>query len=508
MQLPNIGDVLLGKYRLEKALGEGGMGIVFAARHDLLGQRVAVKLVRPEFATHAEAAARFLNEARAAARIESDHVARVLDVGTLESGLPYMVLEYLDGADLARVLHERGPLPVADGADYVLQAIEAVAHAHALGIIHRDLKPSNLFLARRPDGLSRVKVLDFGIAKVLGAVQGAGANMTRTNSSIGSPLYMSPEQLLDSKNVDHRSDIWALGVVAYELLTGRPPFVADNSVALFAAIQMSEPASMRVSRPDLGGDLDAAILKCLRRLPEERYSSVTELAASLAPFGTAIGAGAFANTKRIIPFEASPSPAPSPPPEVERVATQQSAVAAASKAIARAPILHIAASTAEPWSTTPPGPPLHGPPGGRLAALLGLGGLVAAALVATVLTVLPRAGPRAVEPVTAAAAASSASVSLEAAAPPSAASSAVAPPLLLTPIEDAPSSRPTVQQTVTPKANARPHATPPPADPAGGAEAARPKPPVVAAPASPRPNCNPPYDFDATGRKIWKRECP
>jgi hypothetical protein len=151
---------------------------------------------------------------------------------------------------------------------------------------------------------------------------------------------------------------------------------------------------------------------------------------------------------------------------------------------------------------------LHGPPGRRLAALLGLGGLVAAALVATVLTVLPRAGPRAVEPVTAAAAASSASVSLEAAAPPSAASSAVAPPLLLTPIEDAPSSRPTVQQTVTPKANARPHATPPPADPAGGAEAARPKPPVVAAPASPRPNCNPPYDFDATGRKIWKRECP
>jgi serine/threonine-protein kinase len=529
MQLPNIGDLLLGKYRLERALGEGGMGIVFAAHHDLLGQRVAVKLIRPEFATHAEAAARFLNEARAAARIESDHIARVLDVGTLESGLPYMVLEYLDGSDLAQVLHERGPLGVADCADYLLQAIEAVASAHALGIIHRDLKPSNLFLARRPDGLSRVKVLDFGIAKVLGAGHGAHASVTRTNTVVGSPLYMSPEQLLDSKSVNHSSDIWAMGVVAYELLTGRPPFMADNPVALFAAIQVSEPASMCVSRPELGGHLDAVILKCLRRLPEERYSSMTELAASLAPFGTVIGASAFENAKRILPLKppppsAAPRTGASDPhfehytkPSHERIAALPHATTVLptvqegrSEPAASAPRLHVAASTAEPWSTSPPVLPMYGRPGRRGLAIFGIAGLLAA-VIATAIAVFPRAGQQRgmgsgspgasgasgtarVEPT---ASASSASSSNFASSP---ASSAVV---------GASSVTEASQKTVILPANTKPPATASPPDLTAAATAARPKATAVAAPPPPsRPNCSPPYEFDATGKKIWKRECP
>ena len=302
MQLPKPGDTLLGKYVLESSLGVGGMGVVYAARHDMLGQRVAVKLIKPEFAVRAKAVQQFLNEARSAARIQNEHVARVLDVGMLESGLPYMVLEYLDGSDLGKVLYERGRLPVTEAIDYVMQAIEAVAHAHTLGIVHRDLKPSNLFLARRQGGGMQVKVFDFGISKIMGDASDGPANMTKTNAILGSPLYMSPEQLRDSKAVDHRSDIWSFGVLTYELLTGRPPFVADNAVALFAAISESEPASILTARPDVSPELDAAILKCLQRKRDDRFGSVTELAFALAPFGSTIAARSYENTSRIMPL--------------------------------------------------------------------------------------------------------------------------------------------------------------------------------------------------------------
>ena len=506
MELPKTGDLLLGKYRLEKPLGEGGMGVVYAARHDLLGQRVAVKLIRPEFATHAEAASRFLNEARAAARIENEHVARVLDVGTLETGLPYMVLEYLEGADLAHVLQERGPLPVADFADYLLQAIEAVAHAHALGIIHRDLKPSNLFLARRPDGLSRVKVLDFGIAKVLGGIHGSNPSMTRTNAMVGSPLYMSPEQLLNSKNVGHLSDIWALGVVAYELLTGRPPFTADNPVALFAAIQVSDPTSMCASRPEVGEQLDAIIMKCLRRVPEERFSSVTELASCLVPFGTVIGASAFENSKRILPLEAS-SPPPqlhpqqgSKPPETPGTSMLPAQPAQpASLPVGPTPLFRIAASTAEPWSSSPPSPPLQR---SRVPVILGVVALLAAALVAMGIAIFPRATHQPLADTRTGIVGSPVTANTD----PGPSPSSALPSESRVPV-DAPIAQPT-PTTITIPATTRPHTTPPPNDVAGAATTTRPKAPGLAPAPSARPNCNPPYEFDATGRKIWKRECP
>jgi serine/threonine protein kinase len=191
------GELLAGKYRVERVLGEGGMGVVVAARHVELDERVALKFLLPGTLGQPDAVARFLREARAAARIRSEHVARVTDVGTLETGVPYMVMEFLEGADLSRILREHGPLPIEDAVDYVVQTCEAIADAHALGIIHRDLKPANLMLVTRSDGGSCVKVLDFGISKVSGPGQDAMA-MTSTSTILGSPIYMSPEQMTSS----------------------------------------------------------------------------------------------------------------------------------------------------------------------------------------------------------------------------------------------------------------------------------------------------------------------
>src|SRR5882757_8726454 len=228
VSLPSENDVIAGKYRVERILGRGGMGVVVAAWHLELDQRVALKFLLPELVERGDAAERFRREARAAARIKSEHVVRVLDVGNWEGNAPYMVMEYLDGRDLSAELRERGRIPVQDCVDYVLQAIEAVAEAHALNIVHRDLKPENLFLARRADGGRLVKVLDFGISKsiILGSID--QPSLTRTATIMGSPFYMSPEQMRTPRNVDVRSDIWALGAILYDLIGGQPPYVAET----------------------------------------------------------------------------------------------------------------------------------------------------------------------------------------------------------------------------------------------------------------------------------------
>ena len=280
------GHILAGKYRVEHVLGEGGMGVVYAAQHELLARRVAVKVLRREVASHPDAVARFLAEARNASRIQSDHVAQVLDMGILESGLPYMAMEFLEGADLETVLAKRGtPLAIDEVMDWLLEAIEAIAQAHALGIVHRDLKPSNLFVERRQNGSTRIKVLDFGISKTIERT-GDPSSITATHALLGSPAYMSPEQLLDPKRVDARADIWALGVVAYQLLAGELPFQGENVVALFDVIQRTFPAPLRASRPEIPRRLEEAVLRCLRREPQGRFAGVSELGVALAPFGT------------------------------------------------------------------------------------------------------------------------------------------------------------------------------------------------------------------------------
>jgi serine/threonine-protein kinase len=283
------GDVVAGKYVIERVLGIGGMGAVVAATHQQLGGRVALKFLLPELATHEVVVRRFLKEARAASQITSEHVARVTDVATLDSGAPYLVMEYLEGRDLSSELAARGPLPVAEAVDYVLQALQAVAEAHAKGVVHRDLKPSNLFLTRRADGTPLVKVLDFGIAKaVFETGDGRRSRDTLTGASgfLGSPLYMSPEQIRNARQVDARADIWAIGVILHELLTGRFPFEAESTTALLAVILTEPPVRLRQHRPGVPPELERIVSACLEKDRGRRTPSVAELAVRLTPFGT------------------------------------------------------------------------------------------------------------------------------------------------------------------------------------------------------------------------------
>jgi serine/threonine-protein kinase len=278
--LAAVGDVLAGKYRVDKILGIGGMGMVVAATHLEIDQRVAIKFMLPSSADSLESAARFLREARAAGRLNSEHVCRVKDVGRFDTGAPYIVMEYLQGENLGAVLRRRGPLRVSDAVDYILQGIEGLAEAHAHGIIHRDLKPDNLFLHKRNDGGAMVKVLDFGISKI--AVAGLS---TRTGDIMGSPAYMAPEQMESSRNVDHRADIWSLGVVLYQLVVGKAPFVAETLPLLCMHVVNDEPLPMSETRADLPDGFEAVVMRCLKKEPADRYADVGELARALAPFG-------------------------------------------------------------------------------------------------------------------------------------------------------------------------------------------------------------------------------
>jgi serine/threonine-protein kinase len=282
--IPKQGEVLAGKYEVESVLGAGGMGVVLAARHLTLGHKVAVKFLLPEVAKRQpEAVERFLREARAATQLKSEHVARVMDVATAEGGAAYLVMEFLEGRDLARVLREDGQLSIAAVVDYTLQAGEALAEAHARGIVHRDLKPANLFLTRGVDGSPLVKVLDFGISKA--PVQGE-RGITRTDAIMGSPGYMSPEQIISAKNVDQRSDVWGLGIVLYELTSGLPPFDGDNIATLSAQIVTETPKPVAELRPEVPKALSDVIATCLEKEPQRRFGSMAELSAALAPFAS------------------------------------------------------------------------------------------------------------------------------------------------------------------------------------------------------------------------------
>ncbi len=279
------GDLLAGKYRIERVLGVGGMGVVVAARHEQLGQLVAIKFVREDALGNEDAVERFLREARSAVRLRSEHVARVIDVGKLDSGAPYMVMEYLDGDDLGQILEERGAMAPEPAVQLVLQACEAVAEAHAAGIVHRDLKPQNLFLTQTITGRPKLKVLDFGVSKTASLTTGGQGALTRTRSMLGSPLYMSPEQMRSARDVDARADVWALGVVLYELLTRRWPFEAQNIPELCLKVVTEPPQPITSFRSDLLPGLVAIIERCLEKDPARRYLDAAALAVALEPFG-------------------------------------------------------------------------------------------------------------------------------------------------------------------------------------------------------------------------------
>jgi serine/threonine protein kinase len=461
------GDLLAGKYRVERVIGHGGMGIVIAAQHLVLDEKVAIKLLLPEALSNTEAVARFVREAKAAVRIRSEHVARVSDVGYLDSGAPYIVMEYLEGVDLAAWLKRSGALAVEQAVDFVLQACEAIADAHALGIVHRDLKPANLFWTHRSDGLPCIKVLDFGISKLLSP--GSASDMTRTHSVIGSPYYMSPEQMHASRNVDVRTDIWSLGVILFELLARRPPFGGESISELAINVATVPSPPIRTLRPEVPPGLEQAIATSLEKARERRFQTIGDFAIALGEFGSP---AARASVDRIVGTLRQAGFPTSPPPPT-------------SPAVSGPALL--GPSTASSWGQT------RGP-GTRRATVAWVGAAIAVVLLGGGLLAVRLLPSRVV--VVAADTATQAPAASQLLPPPD---SAIALPPL----------SPLASSTPAPAASsAAPPGSPRPAPPGhhGGAPS-----PAAPSPAPPTPAqnaaCMPPYYFDAAGHKQYKPEC-
>jgi serine/threonine-protein kinase len=281
-----VGDLVAGSYVVERVIGAGGMAYVALAAHNEQRHRVAIKVLRPENSRRTEVVKRFEREQRTLTMLHSEHTLRIYGFGQ-HDGLPYMLLEYLQGKDLDEHLKADGPLPIERAVEYILQACHALAEAHLLGVVHRDLKPANLFLTRRTDGSPCIKVLDFGISKVSHEQDALGepSLVTKAHAVMGSPFYMSPEQMLSSTNVDSRSDIWSLGVTLYELLTKSLPFAADSATAVCRRIMGDEPTPLRKLRPSYPDGLDEILTRCLQKRPERRFANVANLAARLGEFG-------------------------------------------------------------------------------------------------------------------------------------------------------------------------------------------------------------------------------
>ena len=277
----HIGQIVNGKYRIERQIGRGGMGVVLTATHLQLEHLVAIKVMRRDLVMDDRALDRLLVEARAAARIRSEHVARVLDVGTLENGSPFIVMEYLEGENLADLLDREGALEVEQAASFLLQCCLALAEVHVAEMVHRDLKPGNLFIARLPDGAPVVKIVDFGISKQIGAARDPAA--TTSPQVLGSPFYMSPEQMR-AEPVDERSDIWGLGAILFEMLTGRPPFIGDTLPEVYSAVLNEAPPAVDSLRSGVPGGLDDVVQRCLEKDPAQRFCDVADLAEALAPY--------------------------------------------------------------------------------------------------------------------------------------------------------------------------------------------------------------------------------
>ncbi len=281
--VPQPGDVIAGKYEISRLLGKGGMGVVVEAQHKKLGTRVAIKFLMPDALTSHDSVARFDREARASALLRSPYVVRVLDIDATPDGLPFIVMEYLDGHDLGSEIRRRGQIPVVDAVDWVLQACIGLAEAHARGIVHRDIKPANLYLCKEASG-PIVKVMDFGVSKLLA---GHGEiDLTTTDTAVGTPNYMAPEQLLSSRAIDHRADVWALGVVLYRMLCGAFPFSGATPTALAIAIATEPPVPILSVAPSLPPDVAAAVMRALEKDVARRHADVVAFGRALEPFGS------------------------------------------------------------------------------------------------------------------------------------------------------------------------------------------------------------------------------
>jgi eukaryotic-like serine/threonine-protein kinase len=299
------GDVLAGRYRVERVLGRGAVALVLSVMDLQEGVPRAVKLLGRSARSLPSTVERFFREARAMARLHSEHAVRIFDVGTFADGAPYMVMEHLDGADLGALLKRRGALPAHEAALYLLQACEAVGEAHDHGIVHRDLKPRNLFLTHGEGGRPSLKVLDFGFSKQLTTTE--RERLTLSNAVLGSPAYMSPEQIISPSDVGARSDVWSLGVVLYQLVTGQLPFKGADAAAMMSQVMRGAPVAPSTVRRGLPLALDGVVLRCLEKDPAQRFPSVAALSAALAPFVPEARRGE-------VPAPASEDPPPPLPP--------------------------------------------------------------------------------------------------------------------------------------------------------------------------------------------------
>ncbi|HEX7601374.1 MAG TPA: protein kinase, partial [Polyangiaceae bacterium] len=351
------GTLLTPNLRLLRVLGTGGMGSVWLASHLTLHTEVVVKLMRPELAREPETLARFSREAASAANVKSPHVVQIFDHGVTPDGAPYIVMEHLEGEDLHEYLERLGALAPAQVGEIVTQVAKALTRAHERGIVHRDIKPHNLFLCRVGDGETYVKVLDFGIAKATAELKG-GLDTTSTGAIMGTPYYMSPEQALGQKSLDHRTDLWAVGVVAYELLTGRKAFDGESVGALAVAICSGNlPVPSSVNRA-LGASVDAWFAKACARRPDDRFASAKEQAEA---FHAAISGAPVSR----IPALALAATVPSIPPPVlaaglHTTAPRRAAPSCSTEAPCSRPCSASRASrtpvTTSSWPGTPPEP--------------------------------------------------------------------------------------------------------------------------------------------------------
>jgi hypothetical protein len=289
-----------GNYRVLSLLGEGGMGAVYLAEHPGIGRRVAVKVLHKQFSGDEQLLGRLLNEARAANAIRHPNIIEILDSGMREDGVPYLVMELLEGETLGGRIRRAGALPIRDAVGFIYQTASALGAAHKKGIVHRDLKPDNLFIVPEPGEesgridaelpLERMKVLDFGIAK-LQMPQPGDSVKTRTGTLMGTPIYMSPEQCRGTKTVDHRSDVYSLGVIFFEMLVGQPPFVSDGFGELVNMHLNVPPPSARAQRPEVNEQLDGIVLKMLAKNPEDRYPDMAALTGALKLVGGSLPMG-------------------------------------------------------------------------------------------------------------------------------------------------------------------------------------------------------------------------
>ncbi len=370
-----VGTLVNGKYEVEEHIAEGGIGVIVAARHVALDQRVAIKFLKPKARANIDIVERFEREARLTAQMSSEHVVRVHDVGSTPIGGPYIVMELLTGKDLGAVI-EQGPVPIARAVDWVLQACDALAEAHSMDIVHRDIKPENLFLTEGAGKVPTVKVIDFGISKMPQTQerQGHWARETGTNERFGTPFYMSPEQLRSSGSVDARSDIWSLGAVLFELLAGSTPFEGEDMARLCTSILTKPAKTLRMVRAAAPEGLEQIISKCLEKRPELRYRNVAELAQALLPYGPLETATSRVERIRALVSRAGKSIRP---PTPATAMTVQSLLALAP------PILPVRAGTMDSIVL---------PKERHPARALWVGGLVLGVAIATVSTVTLRTG--------------------------------------------------------------------------------------------------------------------